>query len=194
MRTSRALELVDSGWGVAAAFLAALGVWWLQAVAMPLGPGRDIQTYLGAYVELFQRHPIDLGYVLGRSPLAGLVTGGLLDLAGGALAEPVMSLLFALSITAWFLAARRYGPLAGLVTAVLLLAYPGYGILFHTLASDSVFAAAFAGWSLLAQERGLKRELRELQGEGCSAGVMSLLAGARIGAGGAPHTGAGQCR
>ena len=150
MRTSRALELVDSGWGVAAAFLAALGVWWLQAVAMPLGPGRDIQTYLGAYVELFQRHPIDLGYVLGRSPLAGLVTGGLLDLAGGALAEPVMSLLFALSITAWFLAARRYGTLAGLVTAVLLLAYPGYGILFHTLASDSVFAAAFAGWSLLA--------------------------------------------
>jgi len=146
----RALVLIDSRWGVAAAFLAALGVWWIQAIAMPLGAGRDINTYTGAYAQLFDSDPIDLGYVLGRTPVAPLVTGGLLDFAGGALAEPGVSLLYALSITAWFLAARRYGAVAAIVTTVVLLAYPGYGILFHELASDSVFAAAFAGWSVLA--------------------------------------------
>ena len=56
---------------------------------IPLGPGRDFGTYLGGYLQLFHDHPIDLGYVLGRTPIATLVVGGLLDFGGGALAEPV---------------------------------------------------------------------------------------------------------
>ena len=137
-------------WGVGAVFVVALAVWWIQSIAIPLAAGRDFGTYVGGYVELWQRHPIDLGYVLGRTPIAPLVTGGLLDIAGGALAEPAVSLLYALSIVAWFLAARAFGAGAAVLVTVALLAYPGYGILFHELASDSVFAAAFAGWSLLA--------------------------------------------
>ena len=147
---SRGLALVDSWWGLAVVFLTALAVWWVQAIAMPLGRGRDFGTYIGAYVELFQRDPIDLGYVLGRTPIAPLVTGGLLHLAGGALAEPGVSVLYALSICAWFVAARSFGPVCAVAATVVLLVYPGYGIVFHELASDSVFAAAFAGWSLLA--------------------------------------------
>lgn len=137
-------------WGIYAVFVLALVVWWIQAVAMPLAAGRDFGTYAGGYVELWQRHPIDLGYVLGRTPIAPLVTGGLLDPVGGALAEPAMSVLYALSIVAWFLAARAFGARAAVLVAAVLLAYPGYGIVFHELASDSVFAAAFAGWALLA--------------------------------------------
>lgn len=49
----------------------------------------------------------------------------------------------------WFLAARTFGGVAAILTAAVLLAYPGYAIMFHELASDAVFAAAFAGWSLL---------------------------------------------
>lgn len=143
------LAFVETRWAAPAVFVVGVCVWWIQAIAMPLARGRDFGTYVGAYVELFQRNPIDLGYVLGRTPIAPLVTGALLDTAGGALAEPAMSVLYALSITAWFLAARRFGPLAALLVTVVLLAYPSYGILFHELASDSIFAAAFAGWSLL---------------------------------------------
>ena len=143
------LAFVETRCAAPVVFVVGVCVWWIQAIAMPLAPGRDFGTYVGAYVELFQRNPIDLGYVLGRTPIAPLVTGALLDTAGGALAEPAMSVLYALSITAWFLAARRFGPLAALLVTVVLLAYPSYGILFHELASDSIFAAAFAGWSLL---------------------------------------------
>src|SRR5919204_3466535 len=146
----RAVALAETRAGVGTVFVVALVVWWLQALVIPLDGGRDLGTYLGAYVQLFQAHPIDLGYVLGRTPIASLVVGGLLDLAGGALAEPVVSLLFAASLVAWFLAARTFGQRAALLTAVVLLTYPGYAILFHELSSDAVFAAAFAGWSLLA--------------------------------------------
>ena len=133
-----------------AVFAVALAVWWLEALVIPLAAGRDLGTYLGAYVQLFQSHPVDLGYVLGRTPVAPLVIGGLLQFAGGALAEPVVSLLYAASIAAWFVAARTFGAAAALLTAVVLLAYPGYGILFHELSSDCVFAAGFAAWALLA--------------------------------------------
>src|SRR5207248_2581975 len=109
----RAVTLVETRRGVGIVFVLALAVWWLEALVIPLGPGRDLGTYLGGYIQLFQAHPIDLGYVLGRTPLATLPVGGLLDLAGGALAEPVVSVLYAASIAAWFLAARTFGGRAG---------------------------------------------------------------------------------
>jgi hypothetical protein len=146
----RAAAVAETGRGAAVVFLAALVVWWLQALVIPLGPGRDFGTYLGAYAQLFQSHPIDLGYLLGRTPIAPVVIGGLLDFADGAFAEPVMSLLYAGSVVAWFLAARMFNARAAVLTAVVLVAYPGYGILFHELSSDSIFAAAFAAWVLLA--------------------------------------------
>jgi hypothetical protein len=139
----------ETQWGAVVVFLVALAVWWVQAYAMPLAGGRDFGTYVGAYIELFQSDPVDLGYVLGRTPVAPLVVGGLLDFAGGVLAEPAVSLLYGASVTAWFLAARTFGGAAGLLVAAVLLAYPSYGILFHELSSDTVFAVAFAGWSLL---------------------------------------------
>jgi hypothetical protein len=139
-----------AGRGVPIVFVVALGVWWLQALVIPLAAGRDLATYLGAYVQLFQSHPIDLGYVLGRTPIATLVVGALLQFLGGALAEPVVSLLYAGSVVAWFLAARTFGSRAAGLTTLVLLLYPGYGILFHELSSDAVFAAAFAWWSFLA--------------------------------------------
>jgi dolichyl-phosphate-mannose-protein mannosyltransferase len=146
----RAATALETTRGVVAVFLVALVVWWLEALVTPLGQGRDFGTYLGAYVQLFHSNPIDLGYVLGRTPIAPLVVGGVLDVGGGIFAEPVVSLLYAGSIVAWVLAARSFGGRAALLTAVVLVLYPGYGILFHELASDTVFAAAIAAWSLLA--------------------------------------------
>ena len=62
-----------------------------------------------------------------------------------------MALLYALSILCWWHAARRpRGPRVALVLAALLLAYPSYVFLFHRLASDAVYAAAFALGALVA--------------------------------------------
>src|SRR5919204_2991500 len=171
----RAVAAAETRAGVGIVFLVALGIWWLQALVIPLDGGRDLGTYLGAYVQLFQAHPIDLGYVLGRTPGATLIVGGLLQFAGGTLAEPVVSLLYAGSIVGWFVAARTFGTRVALLTVVVLLAYPGYGILFHELSSDSVFAAAFAGWALLAVHVVLAPSWRRFAALGAGVGALALI-------------------
>jgi hypothetical protein len=171
----RAAAFAETRAGATVVFIAALGVWWVQAIAMPLAGGRDFGTYVGAYVELFQSDPVDLGYVLGRTPVAPLVTGASLEPLGGALAEPLMSLLYATTILAWFLAGRRWGGAAGLVTALILLANPSYGILLHEISSDSVFAMAFAGWSLLAVRVVERPSTAAFVALGAAVGALALV-------------------
>lgn len=171
----RASDLAETRLGVGIVFVVALAVWWLQALVIPLGAGRDLATYLGAYVQLFQTHAIDLGYVLGRTPIAAVVVGGLLELGGGALAEPAMSVLYAASVVAWFLAARTFGGKAALLTAIVLLLYPGYGILFHELSSDAVFAAAFAGWALLLVRLVRAPSVKGFAFVGAGVGILTLV-------------------
>jgi len=173
--SSRAAAFAEGAAAPFAVLGAALVVWWVQALVIPLAPGRDFGTYAGAYVELFQRHPIDLGYVLGRTPLAPLVVGVLLDPFHGRLAEAGVSILYAGSVLAWFLAARRFGGAAALAAVVVLLLYPGYGILFHELASDAVFAAAFAGWSYLVVGTVLRPSTVRFALVGVGVGLLVLV-------------------
>ena len=111
-------------------------------------PGRDFGTYVGYYAEMWDWHSVDPMSMLFRTPLAPIVIGGTLDLLGGWGLLIVMALLFAASVVLWTRTALAFGPRAALVTAVALLVYPGYGILFHTPASEPVAAAAFAAWAL----------------------------------------------
>jgi len=153
----------------------AVALWWIEALIIPLAAGRDLGTYLGDYVQLFWSHPIDLGYVLGRTPVASLVSGGLLQFAGGALAEPAMSLLYGATIASWFAAARRFSDRAAWLVAAVLLVFPGYTIVFHELSSDAVFAAAFAGWALLVVRVLSAPTPLGLAGVGAGVGVLALI-------------------
>ncbi|MGZ4314362.1 MAG: glycosyltransferase 87 family protein [Gaiellaceae bacterium] len=171
----RAVSLAESRRGIAVVFLVALAAWWLEALAMPLAQGRDLGTYLGGYIELFQRHPVDLGYVLGRTPGATLLIGGLLQFSRGALAEPVVSLLYAASIAAWFVTARIFSTRAALLTALVLLLYPGYAVLFHELSSDAIFGAAFAGFALLVVRAFVEPSVGRFASAGVGIGVLSLI-------------------
>lgn len=135
--------------GAAALFALALGVFALRALAWPLRAGRDLDEYLYAYLQLFDRDVLLPWSLLFRTPVTPLVSGLSLDVAGGAFAEPLAAVLFAASVVAWTRAALWFGPRVALVVAAALLLYPGYGLMFHELASETVFAAAFAGWALL---------------------------------------------
>lgn len=128
---------------------AALVVYALVSVALPLAPGRDLGRYLVVYAQLFDEHVVYPYAFVARPPGTPLVAGALLE-AGPIVAEAGTALLYALSILAWCSVARRFGPAAAIATAVSLLLYPGYVLLFHQLSSDAVFAAgfAFAAWLL----------------------------------------------
>ncbi len=124
-------------------------VYAVRAIAWPLKTGRDLDEYLYAYIQMFDRHVLLPWSLLFRTPVTPLVAGASLDLFHGALAEPIAAVLFAGSVVAWSAAALAFGPRVALAVAVVLLGYPGYGAMFHELASELVFAAAFSGWALL---------------------------------------------
>jgi hypothetical protein len=118
------------------------------SVALPLREGRDLPRYLLVYGQLFDAHIVFPNALLARTPGTPIVVGLLLE-GGSVVSEAGLAVLYALSIVAWFCVARRFGPVASLTTAAALLGYPGYVLLFHELASDALFAAAFALLALL---------------------------------------------
>ena len=144
----RAEDGIGTSRGALAVVAAAVVVYGLESIALPVIPGRDFGTYLRSYAQLWDWHSVWPMTMLFRTPLAPLVVGLPLDVAGGWAAQVVMGLLFALSVLAWSRTALAFGGRAALLATVALLLYPGYSILFHELASDAVAAVAFSGWAL----------------------------------------------
>jgi hypothetical protein len=128
-------------------FAAALVVYGIESLAVPLHAGRDFATYLQYYAQLFHGVALPMN-MLYRMPVAPLVIGSSVDFLGAAGTQVVMGLLYALTITVWAVVAAEFGRRAALLTAIALLVFPGFGTFFHAVASDQVFAVGFALWSL----------------------------------------------
>ena len=142
-------ELAERRLGAVILFLLGLTVYAVRAVGWPLAGGRDLDEYLYDYVQLLDWHPLLPWSMLFRTPVPGIVDGAALDAAGGFFAEPLMAVLYASSVVAWAAAARAFGTRAALLVAAALLVYPAYGLMFHEVSSEPLFAAAFALWALL---------------------------------------------
>jgi len=156
-------------------FIIALTDYAVQAIAWPLRTGRDLDEYLLAYIQLFDRHVLLPWALQFRTPLTPLVAGASLDFAGGRLAEPIAALLFALAVVAWAAAARYFGPRVALTVAIALLLYPGYGLMFHELASELVLGAAFAGWALLVTRAAFAPSVARFALVGLGVAVLALV-------------------
>jgi hypothetical protein len=154
--------------GVALAFFA------LESVVLPVYPGRDMARYLQTFVQLGYHVPIYTPVLNTRGPLAALGVGVPLELGGWA-AEIWLALLYALSIVAWARVAFVFGSRAAVLASVLLLLCPSYAILFHQLSSDSLFAAAFAGWAVLLARAIARPSARAFLFTGLGLGVLTLV-------------------
>lgn len=165
-------RLADGRRAVPALFVLSLLVYGTVSLAVPLGEGRDLPRYLLAYVELFQAHVVYPQAILTRTPGTPVIAGGLLEIGSPLVAEIVAAILYALSVVAWFAAARRVGPTVAVATAIALLVWPGYVLLFHELSSDMLFAAAFA---LLALVVALTIDRPTMSRAVALGGVVALL-------------------
>jgi hypothetical protein len=157
-----------------ALFALALAVFALQSAVLPVYPGRDMGRYVQTYVQYFYDDAILPSVLNTRGPLAALGVGLPLEL-GGVAAEIWLALLFASSIVAWGAVALKFGPRTALLTTGVLLVYPGYGILFHGLASDALFAAAFAGWAVLLSRAILQPSVTSFLLAGLGMGLLVLV-------------------
>ena len=139
VRASRALEAFgESRQSPPAVFALGLAVYAAVSIVLPVAAGRDLARYLLVYAQLFDAHIVYPNALLARTPGTPIVVGLLLD-AGPIVSEIGAAALYAGSIVAWFCVARRFGPVTAWTTALALLVYPGYVLLFHQLAQiDSV--------------------------------------------------------
>jgi hypothetical protein len=126
----------------------ALAEYAFVSVAFPLAAGRDLGTYLRASFELRQDEVVLPNALLMRAPVTGVVSEALLTL-GPLAAEVGMAVLYALAVLCWWRVGRSVGVAPGIALAGLVLVFPGYVLLFHRLASDALYAAAFALAALL---------------------------------------------
>jgi Glycosyltransferase family 87 len=163
---SRASVLTLFGVGLAA--------FALQSVFLPAYSGRDMSRYLETFFQLGYHVPVYPAVLNTRGPLAALGVAVPLEL-GGWVTEIFLALLYALSIVAWARVAYVFGARAAIAMSVLLLVHPGYGILFHQLASDSLFAAAFAGWAVLAARAFIRPSLVTFAAAGVGLGALVLV-------------------
>jgi hypothetical protein len=156
-------------------FALGLAVYAVRAIGWPLIGGRDLDEYLFTYIQFFDWHPLLPWAMLFRTPVPGIVDGAVLDVAGGFFAEPLMAVLFAGSVVAWSAAARAWGPRAALLTAVALLIYPAWGLMFHELSSEPLFAAAFSLWALLVVRAATRPSASRFLWVGLGIALLALI-------------------
>jgi hypothetical protein len=178
-RARRLLErletLAEHRLGAVVLFALALLVYAVRAIGWPLSGGRDLDEYLYDYVQFLDWHPLLPWSMLFRTPVPGLVDGAALDVAGGFFAEPLLAVLFAGSVVAWSAAARAFGPRAALLVALALLVYPAYGLMFHEVSSEPIFAAAFALWGWLVVRAAQTRSPRAFAFAGLGVALLALV-------------------
>ena len=161
--------------GLVAVFVLGLAAYGLRAIAWPLQAGRDLDEYLYAYVQLFDHDVLLPWSMLFRTPVTPVFAGGVLDLLGGALAEPIMAVLYAASVVCWFAAARSFGPRAAIATALALLLYQGYALMFHELSSEPAFAASFALFGVLVARAAFAPSTGRFAAVGLGVALLALV-------------------
>jgi len=172
---ARLEQLADRRLGPVVLFVLGLAVYAVRAIGWPLAGGRDLDEYLYDYVQFFDWHPLLPWSMLFRTPVPAIVDGTALDFAGGFFVEPLMAVLFAASVVAWSVAARAFGPRAALLVAAALLVYPAYGLMFHEVSSEPLFAAAFALWALLVVRAARIQTVRRFAFVGLGIALLALI-------------------
>jgi hypothetical protein len=167
--------MADRRLGAVILFFVALVVYGVQSIGWPLVAGRDLDEYLYGYIQMLDRHPLLPWSLLFRTPVTPIAAGSFLDFGGGALAEPLMAVLFAASVVAWAVAARAFGTRAALLVAAALLVYPAYALMFHELSSEPFFAAAFALWALLVTRAARRPSARAFLFAGLGVALLALV-------------------
>ena len=146
----------------------------LVSVAFPLAAGRDLGTYLRASFELRADDVVLPQALLMRAPVTGVVAEALLSI-GPVAAELALALLYALAVLCWWRVGRSVGVAPGVALAALVLVYPGYVLLFHRLASDALYAAAFALGALLTARLVARRTVGRAAAVGLALALLVLV-------------------
>ena len=123
---------------------------WSVAVAYrriwPLMPGRDFETYVQYYVDMWQRTPTYPLLMVYRMPLTPLFIGGLAELGGSTAVTIAMNTCYAVAIVASYFIGAFWSRSVGWASAAVTLVYVGFGALHREVGSDVLFGTVFLTW------------------------------------------------
>ncbi|HVF39672.1 MAG TPA: hypothetical protein VM939_07205 [Gemmatimonadaceae bacterium] len=122
---------------------------FIGALAWPLFPGRDAQTYLMYYLEMSRADPVFPLLMLFRTPGAPLFFGPPLAVGAPVLAELMLWICYVIALLAVYACGSFWSRRVGVTAAVIVALYPNYNALYHQVSSDGLFAFAVAVWTLL---------------------------------------------
>ena len=119
----------------------------VQSLAWPLFPGRDAQTYLMYYLDMWSGARLPSA---DAPPYpAGIAFHRLLPRCGWKpLAEAALGVLYVRAILGVYCVGSFWSR-HRLASALALLAIPGYGALYHSVSSDAPFAFGLVAWAVL---------------------------------------------
>jgi hypothetical protein len=170
----RAEELAGTRQGAALLVAASLVVYVIQSLGWPMAPGRDLESYLAVYADFWHTDAVFPWEMLSRVPVPPLVAGSILDLGSPFLVEVFGAVLFAGSILLYARTALLFGRGPAVIVGVALVLYPGYGVVFHELASEIVFAAGFAVWTAVVVRAALFASTWWFAAAGAATGLIAL--------------------
>jgi hypothetical protein len=169
-----ATALAERPLGAAVLVAAALVVFAIQSLGWPTAPGRDLESYVAVYVDFWHTDAVFPWEMLSRTPVAPLVVGAVLDLGSPLLVEAFAGLLFAGTVLLYANTARLFGSGPAVLVAAALILHPGFGVVFHELASEIVFAAGFAVWTALVVRAALRPSAWRFAAAGGATALIAL--------------------
>jgi hypothetical protein len=169
-----ATNVVGTRLGSVLIVVAAFGVFAVQALGWPVAEGRDLEAYLTVYVDFWDDDPVFPWAMVTRTPVAPLVVGGILDVGSPIVVELVAAALFAGTILLYARTALLFGSAPAVLVAVALLLYPGYGVIFHELASEIVFAVGFAIWTAVVVRAAIRPSVALFGLAGLATALLAL--------------------
>ena len=128
-------------------FFFSLLTFYLESLAWPLHPGRDLETYLSYYVEFWKEVPVLHYNMVLRTPVAPMLIGWINGLGGSFLLEFFQGLLYAISIVLVYSIGINWGRYVGLSSGIVLIFYPPFAFLYHNVSSECFFSFGIILWS-----------------------------------------------
>ena len=165
----------DRPLGAIVLFIVALAVYGVRAIGWPLIAGRDLDEYLYGYIQFLDWHPLLPWSMLFRTPVTPVVGHGARR-GGGLLRRAAARRRCSRGRSS-----RGPRPLVRSARcraargAVAVLVYPAYGLMFHELSSEPLFAAAFALWAWLVTRAAGRPSPRGFALAGLGVALLALI-------------------
>ena len=154
---------------------AALVVFAIQSLGWPEGPGRDLESYLAVYVDFWHTNAVFPWEMLNRD------ARGAARRRGSARPRPARgSSSSSARSSSQAPSCSTRGPRSSSAAvrpcswAAALVLYPGYGVVFHELATEIVFAAGFAVWTAVVVRAALRPSVWRFAGAGVATALIAL--------------------